>query len=259
MENEIIRTTNHRGDITEYRELNDGKWIFRVNQENWFGLNTLPPEEVLQKARRKGIIKSHPEPSISLNPEPTKKVVPIRKNQKSIGLSGYKSFFIGNSEWYGNKFFASLPPSGPWIIQYVISQIIRDTSRSHEFPNSEILLELSDKYYLWSNLSIPNIVEKTGASKNTVMRVMKIAEKSGCILSVPGIKKHFENNIYVCGVKNYQNYSQDIEKQEWLFVDCKFARDSGSIPKGIMSKFQRGLHNKKVVVDGKKIQRELFC
>ena len=249
MANGIFMTTDKLGRIVEYKQVKEGNWLYRVDFQEWLRLKRQPPEVVLAKAKAK---------SAALQKSESNKVIPIKRDNKGIGLSGYKSFFIGNAEWYGNKFFASLPPSGPWIIQYVLSQIIRDTSRSHEFNNAGILKLLSRKHYLWANLSIQKIVDKTAASKNTVMRVMKAAEESGCILTVPGQRKNIDNNVYICGIKSYHEYSGDEEKQEWLFVDTRYAAEDGKIPGNILAPLRNELTNRKVSSDGMTFLEELF-
>ena len=90
------------------------------------------------------------------------------------------------------------------------------------------------------------------------MRVMKAAEKCGCILSVPGHEKHVDNNIYVCGVKNCHDYSGSEEKREWLFVDSRYVAVDGKIPDNILAPLRRGLRNRKDLMDGMNFEDQLF-
>ena len=173
-------------------------------------------------------------------------------------MSDYQSFFIGNSEWYGNKFFASLPPSGPWIVQYIISQIIRDTSLTWKFGNANMLKRLSDNHYLWANLSINNIVEKTGSSKNTVMRTLNESAERGCIIPVSGERTYIDNNIYICGVKNYTEYDRSKDNKERLFIDSHYAAEMGRIPNDILKDFLEGLNDKCITIDGRILADDIF-
>ena len=238
MNDKIFSTTDARGSITEYKQLSNGTWVVRTNFEEWYKINGQPPAYIFNQSQ--------------------KKVIPLTRKPKGVGLSGYDKFFIGNAAWYGNKLFASLPPSGPWILQFVLSQIIRDTSLSHHFSNAVMLQILSQKHYLWANISISNIVKNTGSSRNAVLRALNSAEQRGCILTVPGMRKNIDNKVYVCGVKNYRDYTRNGDKREWLWVDSPYAAEEGAIPESILAPLVSGLKDHKVPIDGLELKEKLF-
>lgn len=249
MESEVITFTDERGGISEYKKIEEGKWLCRFNYEDWYNLKGKPPSKVLQKAARK----QHGSFQAT-----TDKAAPIRNRQKHGGLSGYKTFFIGNADWYGNKFFSSLPPSGPWIIQYVLSQIIRDTSSSRRFANAKMLELLSENHYLWANISLQNIVDRTGSSKPTVIKALNKAEELGGLISISGVRKRVDNKIYICGVKNYTKYSRGKDQQEWLFVDSHYAAEQGKFPDNLLKSIKAGVLSQNEIIDGIDLIKQLF-
>ena len=249
MENNTILISNNYGSYTEYKQIENGKWTQRIDFGEWYDLKGNPPKKVLDQLNKKKQNTIAPKQNVPIPLKPIK----TKKN-----MSDYQSFFIGNSEWYGNRFFASLPPSGPWIVQYIISQIIRDTSLTWKFRNAKMLKLLSDNHYLWANLSINNIVEKTGSSKNTVMRTLNESAERGCIIPVSGERTYIDNNIYICGVKSYTEYDSNNENQERLFVDSHYAAETGCIPDDILKVFVDELDNKRIAIDGRILASTLF-
>lgn len=248
MDKNIMIYKNERGESQIYKKSEDGKWSTQSKDGEWFQLKGEPPARVLGQARKMAAANR----TIS-----SEKVIPFKK-QKNSNFSNYRSFFVGNSEWFGNKLFAALPPSGPWILQYIISQIIRDTSNSWKFGNAEMLNALSEKHYLWANISLNKIMEKTGASRPTVVKVLKKAEQLGAILSVSGVTKGVDNNIYICGIKSYSKYDPGQEKREWLFVDSPYANEEGEIPEQLLKPLRVGLLTHHIMVDGLDLIKSLF-